>query len=73
MERTNRISLKEIDDLLQEKFKDFVEARWNECINNRLQTRLIINFDNGRVTSIQDQAIIVGGSVLDIYTKRVLD
>jgi hypothetical protein len=73
MERTNRISLKEIDDLLQEKFKEFVDSRWNECIKNRLQTRLIINFDNGRVTSIQDQAIIVGGSVLDIYTKRVLD
>ncbi len=73
MEKINRVSIASVEDLLQQKFKEFVEARWNECIKNKLQTRLIINFDSGRVTSIQDQSIIVGVSVLDIYSKRMVD
>jgi len=73
MEKTNRVSLNDLDEQLQEKFKEYVLSRWGECVKNRLQTRIIINFDNGRVSSIQDQSIIVGGSVLDIYSRRVLD
>jgi len=73
MQETNRSSLKNLEDLLQIKYKDFVLARWEECITKRLQTRLVISFEGGKVTSVQDQAIIAGSSVLDIYSKRVVD
>ena len=68
MERFNRRSLEDIDKELQKNYKKYISDTWDECTKNGLQVRLIINFDKGRVTSIQNQAIIIGSSVLDFYS-----
>lgn len=73
MEKNRRISIESIDEEIQKKYKEFVLARWYECITKRLQVRIVINFDSGKVTSIQDQAIIAGSSVLDMYSQKVID
>lgn len=72
METNYRTELEKKESELQEKYFRYVQSKWKECIEKGLQTRIIINFDNGRVTSIQDQAIIAGSSVLDTYINKVL-
>lgn len=72
MEEPNRKQIEEKEKLLQEKYAKLIQARWKECIDKKLQVRLIINFNDGVITSVQDQAVIMGVSVLDMYTNKVL-
>ena len=73
MEANTRTGLTPLLNDLQEKYKEYVLAKWDESIRLKLQTRLVISFNNGYVTGIQDQAIIAGSSILDLYTQRVVD
>lgn len=71
MEKDNRIA--ETERLLQIKYKDYFLAKWEEALKKGLKVRLVVDFNNGAVTNIQDQVIISGSSVLDFYTKKMLD
>lgn len=70
---TNNRSIEETERLLQIKYKEYFLAKWEEAIDKRIKVRLVVDFNNGSVTNIQDQVIISGSSVLDFYTKKLLD
>lgn len=70
---TNNRSIEETERLLQTKYKEYFLAKWEEAIDKRIKVRLVVDFNNGSVTNIQDQVIISGSSVLDFYTKKLLD
>lgn len=72
MERNNR-AIEETERLLQIKYKEYFLAKWNEAIEKGLKVRLVVDFNKGAVTNIQDQVIIAGSSVLDFYAKKMLD
>jgi hypothetical protein len=71
MEGTIRSKLEEdialTTDELQKAYKVYVYKMWDECISKSLRKRIVINFDNGRVTAIQDQAVIAGVSAIGQY------
>jgi uncharacterized protein YnzC (UPF0291/DUF896 family) len=73
MEKADRVTLEEKENQLQAKYKDYFLAKWNEAIKKGLKVRLVVDFNNGSVTNIQDQVIISGSSVLDFYSKKMLD
>ena len=60
-----------IEKELQEAYKAYALKKWEECINKRIRSRIVINFDNGRVSGIQDQAAIVGASLLSIHSNSL--
>lgn len=70
--RLSTISKEALESQLQKSYLKLVEAKTKEYIEKRLQARLVISFDKGKIMSIQDQAIIAGGSVVDFYLQKVL-
>ena len=60
-----------IEEQLQGAYKAYVLKKWKECVVKRTRHRIVINFDNGRVTGIQDQAAIVGASLLNIQSDSL--
>ena len=60
-----------IEKELQQAYKAYVFKKWDECIDKRIRSRIVINFDNGKVTGVQDQAAIVGASLLSIHSNSL--
>lgn len=56
--------MRNIKSELEKLYWDYMKARWKECMDKRLKVRLVIDFNNGQVMSIQNQEILAGATLI---------
>lgn len=63
-----------IDDLkdeLQKTYLSYFRERSQEMMDKCLSGRLVIDFRQGKIEKIYDQAIVSGGTMLDFYSEKI--
>jgi len=56
--------MKNLENELQNTYWEYIQSRWKECIDKKLKVRVVIDFANGYVVSIQNQEILAGTTLM---------